>query len=890
MSDDQLPLSSATSIQNTITVESVRDGMVVGTNTGSITRNYYESDTYNHIEIYVLSAAGRTSGLSNLISPTTEPYKFLAPYGTVDSPIFKGRENEVEQLDRFIHERKLVVLTGEASVGKTSLLAAGVIPKLLDEGLMCIKIQEYRDTVAVISEALKQQQQHLQIPLPENPSLPELIHAIVKALNGTLVLVLDQFELLFESSIETQQREQFIKDLATCLREIQSNLLRVVIAIRYEATTQLSEFQDEIPELLQPQLHLNPLTQKQAALAIREPLLAVKSRVQIHGEVIERLLLPDLAELGAGGPNLVHPPYLQIVCSWLYRTSTATNPPRVIDEQMLTDANGAQGIFADYLEEILNTKDERERSSRVLELMARPDAEMWITPAQLHEMNAGVPDTSIEEPLQTLVRAGLVVRRAVDGKYAFASPVIAREVVRLAGPAVERMNRAENEVERIWLSWLGREAFASADQLRYLESFGADLNPRAVKAMLLLRSAVEHHESTSPWLDLLNREEGRALMVQVEGLPALADAAIASELVLTKVETLLELPVNGAGASTPAQYTSVGRVSLNAVSHADSSVRQTCALALTAISGDKQVALDRLTTALSKTKNGLRLRAELRGALADADETIEKLNKSLRWSVRIAIWRWRALRRIAQDRRRWLVLVLGGALGAGFGLALVRALIAAFTPTEQPGIQFSMYLYYGFVLGGLLTLGMSWAKPLLLRGNARTDNAPVSEDPSLSTFATPLAVVMGGVFFGLAHILVTIFNGLSPVESPLVIPLGFVAGIGSSLSIFFFHHLRSWYGWLIAILCIIVVWVSVQWIFTLSEPSASAVTVVNGAWYYEGKLRNYPQLATTNLASQLALFDAALAGISLTVGLFIGLRQARKYLNRRAQKKTSALE
>ena len=233
---------------------------------------------------------------------------------------------------------------------------------------------------------------------------------------------------------------------------------------------------------------------------------------------------------------------------------------------MLTDANGAQGIFADYLEDTLNSLEgERRRSTRVLQLMARPEVEMWITPAQLQEMNAGVPLTDIEKTLQTLVRAGLVVRRSVDDKYAFASPVIAQEVVRLAEPAVERMNRAENEIERIWLSWLGRNAFAAADQLRYLESFGPDLSPRAVKAMLLLRSAVEQHESTSPWLDLLNREEGRALMVQVEGLPPLPNAAIASELVLTRVEKLLEFPANGAGAPTPAQYTSVGRVSLNAV-------------------------------------------------------------------------------------------------------------------------------------------------------------------------------------------------------------------------------------------------------------------------------------------------------------------------------------
>src|ERR1051326_1679879 len=888
--------SSSTSIENKITVGSV-SGLLVGTNTGVINRNYFGGDTYNHVQFFVLSATGRLSGMKSLIREIPDPYKSLSPYGAQDSLIFKGREDQIRQLDLYIHEHRIVVLNGEASVGKTSLLAAGVIPRLLDEGLMAIKIQEYTNPVAVITQALKSQQEDLRIPLPETLTLRNLMHAITSAIDGTLVLVLDQFELLFESSISSEQRDRFIDELTICLREIPSQLLRLVIAIRAEAKTQLWELQDRLPELLRCQVQLLPLDRTNAVHAIREPLRVVESRVAFYDDVVERLLVPGLAEIGSSDPNLVHPPYLQIVCSWLYSKSTEYDPPRVIDEKMVNLAKGAEGIFASYLEETLKAiEDERRLSSRMLEMMARPEMDKWITPAELHEMNTALSLIDIEQSMVNLVRGGLLVRRAVDGKYAFVSPMITREIVRLAGPEIERRSRAENEVERVWLSWLARNAFASGEQLRYLEKFGTDLTPREIKTMLLLRSAVERHEPPRPWLVLLNGKEGRALMFQLEGLPLLTDMAISSEMVLSKAEVLLELPAETNGDSATEQYRSAGRVARNAVTHADAAVRQTCALALTAISDDKGAGLERLAAALSAGGNRLKRRAELRGALADADEAIEKLNRDLSPLDRAAIWAWRAFRRIAQDRRRWLVLVLGGALGAGVGLGVLRVVIAAFAFGEQPGIQFSMFFYYGFIFGGSLALGMSLAKPLLLRKQVQQRSDEVSADPSLSTLTTSLAVVLGTAFAGLAQILLLVFNGLSPLENPLVVPMGFVGGLGLSSSISIFFRMRSRVAaWLFMSISALTSWALTQIPFNISAAPADALSIVNTGWYYESRFQNYswwPELAArySNLFDLIATFDSALAGMFLALGMSIGLTWARKYLNRRPRPRISVLE
>ena len=47
-----------------------------------------------------------------------------------------------------------------------------------------------------------------------------------------------------------------------------------------------------------------------------------------------------------------------------------------------------------------------------------------------------------------------------------------------------------------------------------------------------------------------------------------------------------------------------------------------------------------------------------------------------------------------------------------------------------------------------------------------------------------MAVGLGTLFFGLAHLTVAWFNGLNPAKAPLVAPMGLVAGLGLSLALY----------------------------------------------------------------------------------------------------------
>jgi len=71
-------------------------------------------------------AAKPTSGKRNR-------YLGVQPFRKGDRHLFFGRDEDIENLHDFILLEKIVVLFGKSGYGKSSLLSAGVLPRLTDE-------------------------------------------------------------------------------------------------------------------------------------------------------------------------------------------------------------------------------------------------------------------------------------------------------------------------------------------------------------------------------------------------------------------------------------------------------------------------------------------------------------------------------------------------------------------------------------------------------------------------------------------------------------------------------------------------------------------------------------------------------------------------------------
>jgi len=61
-------------------------------------------------------------------------YPGVQPFKQIEQDIFYGREKDAEDLYRLINVEKEVLLYGKSGLGKSSLINAGVIPKIESEG------------------------------------------------------------------------------------------------------------------------------------------------------------------------------------------------------------------------------------------------------------------------------------------------------------------------------------------------------------------------------------------------------------------------------------------------------------------------------------------------------------------------------------------------------------------------------------------------------------------------------------------------------------------------------------------------------------------------------------------------------------------------------------
>ena len=330
-----------------------------------------------------------------------------------------------------------------------------------------------------------------------------------------------------------------------------------------------------------------------------------------------------------------------------------------------------------------------------------------------------------------------------------------------------------------------------------------------------------------------------------------------------------------------------GRLALAAVTSPDPAVRQTAGLALMVL--EDGVGLTRLEEALwhaQGARAGARgaRRAELRGAMADADPALEKLNDRLGPLERARIRLWRAGRRMARDQQRITWLSLGGGIGAGLGLGLLRALTAALTQLTV-GLHAFMNFGFGFLLGAALVFGMLLGEYLRLQRKAAA-GWPARRAALLST-------LLGGAAFGIGSFIVSLATGsFSLAGKGLVTAAGFAAGLFLALAFYPFPYqseaaeggLR---GWPLRVLAAGALFALVHLAFVAQRiEDISAVIIWPGSLYRAELLRLNPLPLWNSLQNipgwynGVSTLDAFLTGAVLCGGILLSFRLVGKMIRR----------
>lgn len=270
-------------------------------------------------------------------SPVRNPYRGLRPFTEADAELFHGRERDVDRLAELVARQRVVAIAGPSGSGKSSLVKAGLLPRLADAEVVEIGPDQ-------------------EIPAEIGP-----------------LLVLDQFEeAVIADPAAARQRLARIVELGH----------RAVLTLRSRSVDELIT-KDTAAELTRAVWFLEPMSREQLAAAIERP-AAVVGGLAFEAGLVRRILDDTAAETGALPlVSLV----LQELCEhrrggWLTHA----------DYESLGRVPGALSAAADAA----LTELDRTRARGLLTLLTRPDGEGGHArrSAQLGDLEGPLRDTA----------------------------------------------------------------------------------------------------------------------------------------------------------------------------------------------------------------------------------------------------------------------------------------------------------------------------------------------------------------------------------------------------------------------------------------------------------------------------------------------------------------
>ena len=277
------------------------------------------------------------------------PWLGLASFSEETRNYFYGREDEVGELARRVQRKLLTVLFGQSGLGKTSILRAGIVPRLRKEGYCPVYVRiDYGPDAPSAQQQIKQaimretaqsgNWTRLGVALPDE-ALWEFLHHrddILEDANGKPLiplLIFDQFEEIFtlaQGDADGKKRaSEFLEGLAELVENRPSKALearldvddsaadrfdfarsdyRVLITLREDYLAHLESLKADMPSITQNRMRLAPMTGRQALAAVTGP----------GGKLVTDEVAEAIVRFVAGGAELanaqVEPSLLSLIC------------------------------------------------------------------------------------------------------------------------------------------------------------------------------------------------------------------------------------------------------------------------------------------------------------------------------------------------------------------------------------------------------------------------------------------------------------------------------------------------------------------------------------------------------------------------------------------------
>ena len=313
------------------------------------------------------------------------PWLGLVSFTEETRGYFHGREEEAAELGRRVQRKLLTVLFGQSGLGKTSILQAGLVPRLRPEGFCPVYVrldydphspppsEQIKRAVFRATEAAGSWTQSGTAVTGE--TLWEFLHHrddVLRDAGGrTLIpiLIFDQFEEIFtlaqSDDAGRKRAQEFLADLADLVENRPPVALearidrdeadasrfdfaradyRILISLREDYLAHLEGLKGQMPSVTQNRMRLARMTGTQALSAVQRP------APHLVSEAVAESIVRFVAGGAALGVAEVEPSLLSLICRELNNTRLAQGRAEISADLL---AGSRDTILAEFYERAL---------------------------------------------------------------------------------------------------------------------------------------------------------------------------------------------------------------------------------------------------------------------------------------------------------------------------------------------------------------------------------------------------------------------------------------------------------------------------------------------------------------------------------------------------------
>lgn len=220
------------------------------------------------------------------INLPTCPYKGLAAFKEEDKDDFFGRERFTQKLLNAVNEKSLVVLVGNSGSGKSSVVFAGLVPRLSKEEWIIADFRphgepfrklassfiEYLEGKLSKRERLKEVKRYAQDFKSDSNELRlvDVIEDILNEHNKSLLIIIDQFEELFTLTANKDLQHKFLGHLVEAAQKELPNF-KLLLTMRSDFISHSLGHAEFGQELSENMLTLTAMSREELCEVIEEP-------------------------------------------------------------------------------------------------------------------------------------------------------------------------------------------------------------------------------------------------------------------------------------------------------------------------------------------------------------------------------------------------------------------------------------------------------------------------------------------------------------------------------------------------------------------------------------------------------------------------------------------